>query len=129
MILVVGGAAQGKRQVCRRLLEVDEKAYQNGLADGRTDAPEIALEKPYIAAFHLFLRKVMEQGGDPERYAREVLAAEPKILSLDEIGCGIVPIKASERDYRDAVGRCGQLVAKEATQVYRVICGIPARIK
>ena len=48
---------------------------------------------------------------------------------MDEVGCGIVPVERLERDYREAVGRAGQLLAQNASQVFRVICGIPVRIK
>lgn len=129
MILVVGGACQGKRQVCRRLAGAEENQYRQQLADGRVDAPEAALEKPYIAAFHLFLRQVMERGEDPELYTKQVIAALPEVVSMDEVGCGIVPVEKWEREYRESVGRCGQLLAAEAVEVYRVTCGISSKIK
>lgn len=47
----------------------------------------------------------------------------------DEVGCGIVPMEKSERDYREAVGHAGQMLAAAAAEVYRVQCGIAARIK
>ncbi len=129
LTLVIGGAYQGKRRVCRQLSGTDEALYQELLADGWKDSPEKALKKPYLAAFHQFLRQVAEQGGDPERYTRKVLAAGPKIISMDEVGCGIVPVGRQDRDYREIVGRCGQLLAASAGRVYRVTCGIPVRIK
>lgn len=129
MILVVGGACQGKRQVCRRLLGIEEAYYRERLADGRTDVAETALEKPYVAAFHLFLRQVLERGECAEDYTKQLLDAEPEIVSMDEVGCGIVPMERFEREYRDAAGLCGQMLAAEAEQVYRVCCGIAVCIK
>lgn len=129
MILVIGGAFQGKRNICCQLLDLEEAAFLCGLADGRADDPEQALRRPYLAAYQEFVRQVLDQGMDPEEYTRMVLKAQPEIISMDEVGCGIVPIDRSDRDYREAAGRCGQLLAAEAEEVYRVVCGIPARIK
>lgn len=129
MILVVGGACQGKRQVCRQLAGIEEDLYQERLADGKKDTPETALQRPYVAAYHLFLRQVLEQGESPEDYTKMVIAASPDIISMDEVGCGVVPVNREEREYREAAGRCGQLLAAEAEQVYRVVCGILLRIK
>ena len=44
-------------------------------------------------------------------------------MIADEIGCGIVPVDAFERAYRDEAGRLCQLLAREAGAVYRVIFG------
>lgn len=129
MILVIGGSCQGKRQICRQLAGIEENLYRERLADGKTDTPETALQRPYAAAYHLFLRQVLERGENPEDYTKKVIAASPEIISMDEVGCGIVPVDRKEREYREAAGRCGQLLAAEAKEVYRVICGISQQIK
>jgi adenosylcobinamide kinase/adenosylcobinamide-phosphate guanylyltransferase len=51
------------------------------------------------------------------------------VLVSGEVGCGIVPEKAEVRMYRDLLGRCNQLMAAAADEVYLVSCGIPWRIK
>ena len=48
---------------------------------------------------------------------------------LDEIGNGIVPLDAFEREYREQTGRAEILLAKKADEVVRVICGIGQKIK
>ena len=40
----------------------------------------------------------------------------------DEIGNGIVPLDAFEREYREQTGRAEILLAKKADEVVRVIC-------
>ncbi len=129
LVFIIGGSNQGKRCCARSLLGLDEAAYQAGLADGCTDAPELAYGKPYLAAYHQMVRKVLQRGGDPEAFTREVLKAPPEVISMDEVGCGIVPVDRAERDYREAVGRVGQMIAARADAVYRVVCGLPVRIK
>ena len=50
-------------------------------------------------------------------------------MTADEIGCGIVPIEAFERDYRETDGRVCQRIAAYSEEVHRVICGLGMRIK
>ena len=51
------------------------------------------------------------------------------IILSDEIGNGIVPMDAFDREYRDRLGRILISLAKEADEVVRVICGIGQKIK
>lgn len=53
----------------------------------------------------------------------------PVVLVLNEVGLGLVPETPLGRRFRDLSGRCGQLVAAEADELYFVVCGIPQRIK
>lgn len=47
----------------------------------------------------------------------------------NEIGLGIVPDTALGRYFRDLLGRVNQRLAKEASEVYLVICGLSQRLK
>ena len=38
-------------------------------------------------------------------------------------------LEETERDYREAVGHAGQMLAAAAAEVYRMQCGIAVRIK
>ena len=51
------------------------------------------------------------------------------ILVTNEVGSGIVPDNAMARHYRDLVGRCNQVIARQADQVFLVTCGIAQQIK
>ncbi len=83
-----------------------------------------------IDHFHQAVRKMMEQGLEVETFINQLLEDNPElIIVMDEIGCGIVPIDAADRKYRDIVGQAGQLLAGRAAQVHRVVCGIGMRIK
>ena len=52
-----------------------------------------------------------------------------RIIVCDELGCGVVPMDAFERAWRERTGRIGCELAKQAEAVYRVTCGIGTRIK
>ena len=99
------------------------------MADGEKDLPELAWEKPYLTSFHQWVRQILAQGEDPAGFVEKVLGAAPEVVVMDEVGCGVVPIERRDRELREAVGRAGQALAARAQQVYRVVCGIPMRLK
>ena len=51
------------------------------------------------------------------------------IMVTNEVGLGIVPDNPVARRYRDLVGRCNQIIASSADQVFLVTCGIPLQLK
>ncbi|MDD6197101.1 MAG: bifunctional adenosylcobinamide kinase/adenosylcobinamide-phosphate guanylyltransferase [[Clostridium] aminophilum] len=51
-----------------------------------------------------------------------------RVITADEIGCGVVPLSRREREYRDTYGRICQKIAERADTVIRVVCGIPTVI-
>ncbi|MCM1127103.1 MAG: bifunctional adenosylcobinamide kinase/adenosylcobinamide-phosphate guanylyltransferase [Lachnospiraceae bacterium] len=126
MELYIGGKGQGKLfYVCRRLGLKEQEVLEGSVA-----SVEEALACKAVNHFHLFIKKVMEEGGD----ALEVMERLAKINSnmviiCDEIGCGIVPLEKKERDYREMVGRTMCLAAKKADRVVRIVAGLPWQIK
>lgn len=113
MILVVGGRGAGKRRY------VEELGYsENEIAEAVLD------ERPVLADLHVFLRGTEDVG-------EEVLEAilRKKVVMCNEVGCGIVPMDAAERAWRDRVGRTCALLAARAERVMRICCGIPVCLK
>ncbi|SDK69626.1 bifunctional adenosylcobinamide kinase/adenosylcobinamide-phosphate guanylyltransferase [Natronincola ferrireducens] len=53
----------------------------------------------------------------------------PAVFVTNELGLGIVPQNKMTRIFRDIAGRMNQYIAKEAGEVYFVVCGIPNKIK
>ena len=51
------------------------------------------------------------------------------VLVISEVGQGIVPENALARRFRDCSGRCGQMIAADADEVWYCVCGIPMKIK
>lgn len=51
------------------------------------------------------------------------------IMVTNEVGLGIVPDNPMARRYRDLVGRCNQVMASLADEVFLVTCGLPLQIK
>ena len=122
MRLVIGGAHQGK---------LDWVLQQTGFT--RNDVAgtlEDAVHKPILHALHREVRTLLQQGRNPGQAVEELLRRNPGIIILcDEIGCGVVPIDAFERTWREETGRICCLLAARAERVDRVFCGIASCIK
>lgn len=113
MILIVGGAYQGKMDFA---VELSGKMPEKVMGD-----------------VHQWIRDQMQAGhtreGIERKLEEKISSCPDMILVADEIGYGIVPVDAFEREYRENAGRilCG--LAKKADTVYRVVAGIPEKIK
>lgn len=113
MILIVGGAYQGKGELALTL------------AGGNKDR--------VLFNIHDRIRSELHAGSSREEIEsellREAFGPEEMILTADEVGCGIVPASAELREYREVTGRILCVLAKEAREVYRVTAGISQKIK
>ena len=123
MILIVGGSFQGQEAFARRLFSERFGARPESRHSDGAEGDGILFD------FHELVREACARREAPDTFTRGVLADRPKIVTMDEVGCGIVPLSYDDRIYREAVGLAGQILAAEADEVYRVICGIAARIK
>ena len=110
MILIIGGSYQGKT------------AY------ARENFPEYS----YLNQLHLFVKKRLDEGKKPDDIMAEILEiikeGDWAIIS-DEIGNGVVPLEPEDRRWREITGSILTALAREATEVHRVVCGIGQRIK
>lgn len=112
MVLVVGGIASGKRSYVASL----------GFRDADI-ATALGTDLPVLVG----LEEILRRGPLYEPELNELCHKE--VVCCLEVGLGVVPIDASERAWRELVGRtCAQL-AQRADCVVRMVCGIPVRIK
>ena len=92
--------------------------------------PDLLAASDMITHFHEVIRRLWLEKREISAVIEEVLAKNPDItIVMDEIGYGVVPMSAEDREYRELVGHTGQLLARQAEAVYRVVCGIRTRIK
>ncbi len=126
MELYIGGYAQGKLQYVSNKYGIPAERISDGaVEDYRKMEGRVIYDH-----FHLWVRRLMEQGVDVEAALEELLAAQPDaVLISDEIGCGIVPMDAFEREYREKTGRLLCAIAARADRVERIVCGIGQQIK
>ena len=124
MKFITGGAYQGKLEYAKKLYPGAEWTDRAGCS-----LQEI-LSCGAVDHFHLFVRRWLQEGKTPQELIRAILDKNRDLIIVcDEIGCGLVPTDAFEREYRESVGRiCTQLV-EYADEVYRVTCGIGGRLR
>lgn len=137
MRLVIGGAAQGKLEVAKKLVE-SEYHEDNGqivskamiIMDETYNKVEDLYGATIINHYHLIIKRLLREKQDPELVMEELISQNPDVCIVStEIGYGIVPMDAFEREYRERTGRICCKIAEKANEVYRVLCGIEMRIK
>lgn len=126
MKLVVGGYGQGKTAFACKEFQL----ASSQVVDGAAASLEELCRYPAVRNYHLFLKQMIERGENLQEGKERLLKENPNVILIaDEIGCGLVPMDASEREYRDRAGHLLCEVAAEAEHVYRVFCGIGRVIK
>ncbi len=129
MIFVTGGAYSGKETCARELLNISDDEWNNYCVRGGVDAATSVFQNPYIVDYHMLVRQLVNQGRSAEEFTEQLIASQPQLVVMDEVGCGVYPISKRDLEYREAVGHCGQILAAAASEVYYVVCGICMRIK
>lgn len=134
MKLIIGGCSQGKLTYVLRKTGEDRCKIWDGIlpGDAKSDTakPDVPDTIVIVNHLHTFIKTSMQRGKNPKESIMDFITQYPDcILISDEIGNGIVPMDAFEREYREQTGRILIEIAKEAEEVIRVICGIGQKIK
>ena len=114
MILVIGGYASGKRTYVKETYGFTDNDLADGVLDNR---PAVYNAQDLAAGDHT----------GTEALLSELLKKE--VVICNEVGSGVIPLSKQDRDAREAAGRLCVLLAKEATRVIRIVCGLPAVLK
>lgn len=125
MILIVGGAYQGKLKYAtdRYLLSDDDIFYCENKS-------RIDFCKKVIYGLDRLILNQLKAGIDPAAYIDEnIEAMKDKIIICTDIFCGIVPVDALMRRWRDDTGRIMIRLANESDSVIRIFLGMEQIIK
>lgn len=126
MILIVGGAFQGKKAYAAGVCGLKEEDFTDGAVCGW----EEIFHARAVIHFHEYVRRRLAEGRKLGGLAAELLQKNPEVVVIaNELGSGVVPVDAFDREYREAVGRICCDLAREAKSVHRVVCGIGTVIK
>ncbi len=117
MILVMGGAGQGKLDVLLR------NTHYN--IEDVTERP--GEDKPVLIHLEKAVKEALLSGMTQEQILAELMWHEAVICR--EVGCGVVPVDGMEREWRETVGRICCKLAQDAEEVVRVFAGIPMVLK
>lgn len=120
MILIVGGAYQGKLDYAKSAFDLtDEDVF-------RCTGAEIDFSRRCINHIEEF---VYSNPDALEFFKTHREQWQDSILICRDIFCGVVPMGAETRAWRQATGRLCQYLAGEAEQVSRIFCGLEQRLK
>lgn len=122
MVLIIGGAYQGKTEYAKKtysLQDADIFTCENTDIDPNARA---------IRHLERFALACVRAGKEPAEVLR-ALDLSDKILICEDISCGVVPMDAVEREWREAVGRMNAMLAAKAERVTRLFCGLPLELK
>lgn len=124
MILIIGGAYQGKLEYAKQNLNIDEQDVF--LCSGET----IDFSKACIYRLEDFTYACIQKGMDPIAYFRSHRQAwQNSVLICQDIFCGVVPLEQTNRVWRQSTGRLCRYLSSEAEQVIRIFCGLEHRLK
>lgn len=124
MILIIGGAYQGKLEYAKTSFSLtEEDVYTcSGL--------EIDFSKRCIDRIEEFAYACVKNGMEPkDSFQAHHEQWKDSILICQDIFCGVVPMDTVQREWRQATGRLCQYLAGEAKQVSRIFCGLEQRLK
>lgn len=129
MVLITGGAWQGKTDFAKKfLLEKEDRRLK--IVDGSQAAEEDWRQVDLFTDFHLWVARLLREDRDVYEAVNRMMEENPSItVTVNELGCGIVPVDAFDRKWRETTGRVCCLLAQKSTEVYRVTCGVATKIK
>lgn len=120
MILVIGGAYQGKLEFVKRKYALDSKDVF--FCSGNI----IDFDKKCIYALENFTSSEL----NPLSYFKSNHDKwQNSIIVCRDIFCGIVPLSADDRAWRRRTGELMQFLAEEAEYVSRIFCGLEQKLK
>ena len=138
MDLIIGGYAQNK-------VEYAKKEYSDAILYENLDTNRIIInlkeensaKNIIINNLQLVIKELLSAGMKPEEVWQEIKNRMLKleehganlILISDEIGGGIVPLDAFDREWREVTGRILCRLAEQAQKVVRIVMGLPQIIK
>lgn len=132
MKLVIGGRAQGKLNYVLQHMTDENYQIYDGVFPDEGELFNLTKKNEWLIVnrFHKWVNKELKENRNPEEELEAFLKKGVRFVVIsDEIGNGIVPVDAFERDYRERTGRMLITLASQADEVVRVICGIGQKIK
>ena len=126
MIFIIGGSYQGKSEYA---LETFGLKHEDVFVCTQ-ETEQIDFSKRVISHIEQFALGCVRRGEEPKEYWESHMdSLTDKILISDDVSCGVVPVDAVIRAWREAAGRANNYLAREAVQVIRVFCGLGQVIK
>lgn len=124
MVLIIGGAWQGKLNWAREMYSLTD-----GDVFTCTDT-EIDFSRRCIEHLEKYTLACVSAGVDPvAKFEENAERWADSVLICDDVSCGVVPMSAQLRLWRNETGRLCQYLASHADRVSRIFCGLEQRLK
>lgn len=125
MVFIIGGAYQGKLAFAKETFGIETaKAYTC------TENGDIDFSASCIYGIERFVLFCVRNGLDATgQFARRKAEWKDSVLICQDIFCGVVPMDAELRAWREMAGRLCAYLSREAGAVYRVFCGLGIPLK
>lgn len=125
MHLIIGGAFQGKTDWAKARFDLKDAEIVECTEQALPD-----LSAKCITHLEWFALCCLRQGQEPKTVLlQEKDRWKESVLICDDISCGVVPLDAETRAWREACGRMLSALSVEAETVTRIFCGLPQRLK
>ena len=123
MIFVFGGAHQGREEFVRSLGCSEIRAANE-------DTRELDFSTGAVRGLERWALGCVRRGEEPAALlaAREAEWKNCVLIGTD-FSCGVVPMEAELRAWREANGRMNNYLAGRAERVVRLFCGLPQELK
>ncbi len=126
MVLIIGGAYMGKREYAEKTYKIpEEEIFTCTEQGGLPDFSARCIDR--IQEFTYFCVQNGLDGVDLFRSHRDEW--QDSVLIVEDIFCGVVPLGADMRAWREMTGRLAAYLASEAETVVRVFLGLPEVLK
>ena len=122
MTLIFGGAYMGKREYAREHCNITQVEECTGAMPAFSTGCVAGLEQFSLAC---------AQSGQDAAALLEARQAEwqDAVLIARDISCGVVPLDATERAWREENGRLLRMLTQHADRVVRIWYGLPQVLK
>lgn len=120
MIFIIGGAYQGKLDFARTTFALTDADIYS--CSGLT----IDFSRRCIDRIELFALAHHDPVAYLEAHREQWRDC---VFLMRDMFCGVVPIDAESRAWRQRAGQLSQYLSREAVQVSRIFCGLEQRLK
>ncbi len=119
MDLIIGGAFQGKLEYAKKHFNIKASDVCECWPEKEPD-----LTKRCLYGYERYVLRCMRAGTEPP-----TSFDGDKIIIMNDIFCGVVPVEPEARAWREKAGRVMAAIAANSNTVTRLFCGIPKRLK
>jgi adenosyl cobinamide kinase/adenosyl cobinamide phosphate guanylyltransferase len=126
MILIFGGIYQGKLSYAQEKFQLsDSDIYRCS-----EDEVSVPINKRAVYEFDKWILAMIRHDVDVSSNIKRFMELNPDaVVICNDISCGVVPVDALQRKWREDTGRALVTLSRASIEVYRLFCGIPMRVK